>query len=51
MLICIYDAKVRHDEVTARYLNNAIANIYFLLLSWNSSEGTVIIIICVGKLK
>ena len=29
MLICIYDAKVRHDEVTARYLNNAIVSIYF----------------------
>ena len=29
MRVRIYDAKLRQDEMTARYLQNAIANIYF----------------------
>ena len=29
MHVRIYDAKLRQDEMTARYLQNAIANIYF----------------------
>ena len=29
MMVRIYDAKVRNDEMTTKYLNNAVANIYF----------------------
>ena len=29
MEICFYDAKVRKDEITTRWLGTAIANIYF----------------------
>ena len=35
MEVCIYDAKVRKDELTARWLGSALANIYFY-------HGTVI---------
>ena len=29
MQVCIYDAKVRKDEITLRWLGTAVANIYF----------------------
>ena len=29
MQVCIYDAKVRKDEITLRWLETAVANIYF----------------------
>ena len=29
MEVCIYDTKVRKDEITLRWLGTAIANIYF----------------------
>jgi len=29
MELCIYDAKLRKDEMTSRWLGTAVANIYF----------------------
>ena len=29
MEICIYDTKVRQDDLTRKYLGNAVANVFF----------------------
>ena len=29
MQICIYDTKIHHDDITTKWLGNALANIYF----------------------
>ena len=29
MQICIYDAKIRRDDITTKWLGNALANIFF----------------------
>ena len=29
MEICIYDTKIRQDDLTKKYLGNALANVYF----------------------
>ena len=29
MEICIYDAKIRRDDITTKWLGNALANIFF----------------------
>ena len=29
MEICIFDAKVRNDDLTAKYLGSAVANVFF----------------------
>ena len=29
MEVCIFDAKIRKDEITLRWLGTAVANIYF----------------------
>ena len=41
MFVRVYDAKVRHDENGSKYLENALANIYFY-------HGTVVKVITIS---
>ena len=43
MEICIFDGKIRNDDLTAKYLGSAVANVF--LLPWNSRESKYILIL------